>query len=126
LLIKWRRRRIRIGRQEFERKLEGTWGLSGIGMSMTLKRMYGKNPNDPRTRLRHLVAREIQSKFCTERPGFATLWLRRHFLCGGRFEGIPLFIGDPAAVRLEIEAKLPAENLILYGYPNEQGVLSKD
>src|SRR5204863_3020912 len=36
-----------------------------------------------------------------------------------------LFIGDPADVRLEIEAKLPNGNLILYGYPNDKGFLAK-
>jgi hypothetical protein len=107
-------------------KLEGTWGISGIGMFMTLKRIYGKNPNDPRNSAPPSgSAGKYKVTFVLSRPGFAPL-KENHISFSDDLPGDShIFIGNPADVRLEIEAKLSSENLKLYGYPNEKGFLGK-
>ncbi len=111
---------------ENERKLEGTWGLSGIGMFMTLKRMYGKNPNDPRNQAPPSGSPgKYKVSFVLSRPGFAPLAEKVISFADDVRGDSHLFIGDPADVRLEIEAKLSDGNLVLYGYPNDKGFLAK-
>lgn len=109
-----------------EHKLEGTWGISGIGMFMTLKRMYGKDPNDSRNLAPPSGSPgKYKVSFVLSRPGFAPL-KENHISFGDDLRGDShMFIGDLTDVRLEIEAKLPTGNLILYGYPNEKGFLGK-
>jgi hypothetical protein len=93
---------------------------------MTLQRLYGTDPNDPRNAVPISGSPgKYKVSFVLSKPGFAPL-KENHISFDDDLAGDShIFIGDPAQTRVEIEAKLPDGNLTLYGYANENGFLSK-
>lgn len=106
-------------------KLEGTWGLSGIPIFMTLTRGY-KDPNDPRNAVSPSGSPgKYKVTFILSRPGYAPL-KENHISFADDLKGDShIFIGDPNELRIEIESKLPDGDITLFGYPNEKGFLGK-
>jgi hypothetical protein len=107
-------------------QLEGTWGLSGIGMFMTITKANSKNPDDPMNAAPPSgLPGKYKVVFVLSRPGYNPL-KENHISFEDDLRGDShLFVGDPNQVEVQIEAKLPDGNVTLFGAPNEKGFLGK-
>src|SRR5438477_932163 len=107
-------------------QLEGTWGLPGIGMFMTIAKANTKNPDDPMNAASPSGSPgKYKIIFLLSRPGYNPLD-ENHVSFEDDLRGDShLFIGDPKEVEAQIEAKLPDGNVTLFGTANDRGFLGR-
>lgn len=107
-------------------ELDGTWGLDGMGISMSLLRGY-KDPNDPRnSALPSGTKGKYKVSFILSRPNHAPVDEKMISFDIDKVTGDShLFLGSPDDSRMEVKLSLLEEDFIFYGYPNEKGYLHK-
>jgi len=105
--------------------MEGTWGLSGTGITMSLLRAssdpnYPGNSADPGG-----LPGAYKVSFVLSRPNYAPIKENEVKFDGGVVGDSHLQIANDADTRIEISHHLPTGGVVFYGYGNEKGMLSK-
>lgn len=107
-------------------QLEGTWGISGTEIILSILRHYS-DPNDPRNSAHPGGTKgKYKVSFVLSKPNYAPLEENHITVVNDDVIGNShLFIGNYNELRCEFETVLPEGRFIFYGYANEQGFLHK-
>jgi hypothetical protein len=106
-------------------EMEGTWGLSGTGIAMSLLRAssdpnYPGNSADPAG-----LPGAYKVSFVLSRPNYAPIEENKVKFDDSVVGDSHLQIANDADTRIEISHHLPTGDVVFYGYANEKGMLSK-
>jgi hypothetical protein len=105
--------------------MEGTWGLSGTGIAMSLLRAssnpsYPGNSADPGG-----SPGAYKVSFVLSRPNYAPIEENEVKFDDSVVGDSHLRIANDADTRIEISHHLTTGDVVFYGYANEKGMLSK-